>query len=131
MQPFFFSHPEMTDLNNRVRRAEDRARDTHGAVGDLQTQVKDLTRQADYLSCVVVALAELLRDRQGMPAEVINAKVREVEGRGTTVRREAKRCDACGRVSGPERAACMFCEAPFPKDVFLLERRPSSDAITR
>jgi hypothetical protein len=124
---------QLQELRSRVDGGEDKARETRGIVGDGQDQIKELTRQVAYLSAIVVALAEILRDQHKIPAELINSKIREVELRGTTVQRQSKRCGACGLVSPPECRACKFCSAPLPDDKLVCEGEtaPSSDAITR
>jgi hypothetical protein len=110
-----------------------RFREMRRDFGDAQAQVKDLTDQVERLTYTVIALAEILRDQHGTSAAAINSKISEVALRGDTLRREAKRCASCGRVSSPGRTACMFCDAPLPDEPFLPERHagPSTDAITR
>jgi hypothetical protein len=123
----------LLEMLRRFRDVADKSRDMRRDFGDVQAQVKDLTDQVERLTYAVVALAEILRDQHGTSAAAINSKISEVALRGETLRREAKRCARCGRVSSPGRTACMFCDAPLPDEPFMPEQHtgPSSDAITR
>jgi hypothetical protein len=106
-------------LQSRVRQAEDTAWDAQHGVVEQGLAVRELERQVERLTVAVVALAEILRDRHGIPDEAIEAKMREVEHRGVTLRPKAKRCGACGRVTSPWRTDCMFCGKPLASEPFL------------
>jgi hypothetical protein len=103
----------------RSRQAEDVAWAAQHSVREQELTVRDLEQQVERLTVVVIALAEILRDRHGTPDEVIEAKMREVEQRGASLHRKARRCGACGRVSSPERTECMFCGKPFAREPLL------------
>jgi len=104
---------------SRIRQAEDTAREAEHGVLDQGLAVRELERQVERLTVVVIALAEILRDHHGIPDEVIEAKMREVEHRGVTLRPKAKRCGECGRVNSPNRTDCMFCGKPLASEPFL------------
>jgi len=101
---------------SRINQAEDTASDARRSVREQQYAVTDLERQVERLTIVVIAMAELLRDRHGTPAEAIEAKVQEVEDRGATLRPRPKRCAECGRVSSPGHTNCMFCGKPLASE---------------
>jgi hypothetical protein len=103
------------------QRAESKAHKTRLDILDLETHVRDLTEHVEHLSAVVIALAEILRDNNLVRPEVIDSKIREIEGRGTLIRRQAKRCDACGRVSSPDRKDCMFCGKALPSEAPIVD----------
>jgi hypothetical protein len=86
---------------------------------DLETQVQELSLEVERLTFAVIALAEILRDQHGVSADVLDAKMREIEGRGANLRQQAKRCTACDRVNGPERSNCMFCGQTFPREPLI------------
>jgi hypothetical protein len=102
-----------------IRQAEDTASEARRSVREQEFAVTELERQVERLTIVVIALAEILRDRHGIPVEVIEAKLQEVERRGATLRPSPKRCGGCGRVSGPAHANCMFCGKPLASEPFL------------
>jgi hypothetical protein len=118
---FWASYPE-----SRIGQAEDAAAEAQDGIREQGFAVRELERQVGRLTVVVIALAEILRERHGVPDEVIDAKVREVERRRVSLRPRARRCDACGRVSGPERNDCMFCGEPLANEPLLpeAEQRP-------
>jgi len=117
----------------RIRHAEDTASEARHNVREQELAVTELERQVERLTIVVIALAEILRDRHGTPIEVIEAKMREVEQRGATLRPKAKRCDECGRVSSPGHKNCIFCGKPLPKEPFLpdpKQQHPGAEQVS-
>jgi hypothetical protein len=103
----------------RIHQAEDTASEARQRVREQETAVTELERQVERLTIVVIALAEILRDRHGTPAEVIEAKMQEVERRGATLRPRPKRCGECGRLSDPGHANCIYCGKPLASEPFL------------
>jgi hypothetical protein len=91
---------------------------------DLEREIRVLEQQVGRLALVSVALAEILRDHLGVSAELIEAKIREIDLRDGkldgTFRPSAKSCNECGRVSGPMSATCLYCGAPLPKESFVI-----------
>lgn len=103
----------------RIRDANEAATSAKSEAREQSYEIDQLDRQVSRLSTAVVALAELLQEHQGISTEVIEAKMREVEGREVSISPQAKRCLKCNRVSSPERTACMYCGKPLPSEPFL------------
>jgi hypothetical protein len=110
----------------RIRQAEDTASEARHSVRDQELAVTELEWQVERLTIVVIALAEILRDRHGTPVEVIEAKMQEVERRGATLRPRPKRCSECGRLSSPGHTNCMFCGKPLASEPFFPARNNST-----
>jgi hypothetical protein len=106
---------------SRIRQAEDTALEARHSVQEQELTVTELERWVERLTIVVIALAEILRDRHGTPVEVMEAKIQEVERRGVTLRPGPRRCAECGHVSGPAHANCMYCGKPLGSEPFLPE----------
>jgi hypothetical protein len=106
---------------SRIRQAEETASEARHGVRDQGHAVTELERHVEFLTIAVIALAEILRDQHDTPAEVIEAKMREVERRGATFRPMLKRCGECGRVSSSGYTSCMFCGKPLPSKPFLTD----------
>jgi hypothetical protein len=91
---------------------------------DLEHEVRVLEKQVGRLALATNAMSEILRDHLGISAEVIEAKIREIDMRDGkldgTFRQQAKTCKECGRVSGPMSATCLYCGTPLPKESFLI-----------
>ena len=91
---------------------------------DLEHEVRVLEQQVGRLALATNAMAEILRDHLGISADVIEAKIREIDMRDGkldgTFRLPAKTCKECGRVSGPMSATCLYCGAPLAKESFLI-----------
>jgi hypothetical protein len=114
---------EGTDMSLKSAIALDSAsqkarRDTR----ELEQEIRVLEQRVGRLSLASIAMAELLRDRLGIPGEVIEAKIREIDLRDGKEDRmyhpSAKTCQACDRISGPMSATCFYCGTPFPKESF-------------
>ena len=99
------------------------ARSAGRSIEDLQRSVHLLEQQVERLTLTAMAMAEVLRDRQGISEEELEAKVREIDLRDGRLDGKAspsvKRCGSCGRVSGPRRAACLYCGTDLPDESFL------------
>jgi hypothetical protein len=106
----------LMNQQTRIRHAENTAEEARDRVREQEFDVTEMERQVERLTIIVVALAEILRDQHGTPAEVIEAKVQEVERRGMSLRPRPKRCSECGRVSSPAYANCMFCGKPLASE---------------
>jgi hypothetical protein len=91
---------------------------------DLEQEIRVLDPQVGRLALASIAMAEILRDHLGISGDVIEAKIREIDLRDGeldgTFHPSAKTCEACGRVSGPMSATCLYCGTPLPKESFLL-----------
>jgi hypothetical protein len=104
---------------SRIREAEAMASEARAGVREQEVALRELERQVRRLTVVVTALAELLRDRHDTPAELIEAKIQEVEHREAPSHPGAKRCGVCGRLSSPEHTKCMYCDEPLATEPFL------------
>ena len=104
--------------------AERTARDAQTNVDGLQRRVKRLEEQVERLTLSSMALAELLRDRLGVPQAEIEAKVHEIDLRDGRLdgklSRPAPVCPGCQRANSPHRTACLYCGKPLPVDTALL-----------
>jgi hypothetical protein len=103
----------------RVNDVEATAGEAREGFQQQQSAVRDLTRQVERLTTVVIALAEILRDRYGIPIELIEAKIQEVEHRWAIPRPKTKRCGECGLVSSAARTNCMYCGKPLVSEPFF------------
>lgn len=124
--------------NRRIEQAAQEAADAKTAATkhaeNLRQDLQLLEQQVERLTLAVMAMAAILRDRQGISAEEIEAKVREIDLRDGRLDGKlspsVKQCDACGRVNGPRRTACLYCGANLPKESFLFgpEKAAAPDA---
>jgi hypothetical protein len=103
----------------RIRQTEATAGEARQGLQEQRFATRDLELQVERLTTVVLALAEILRDRDGIPLEVIEAKIQEVEHRGVIPHPKPKRCGACGQVSGPAHTSCMYCGKPLASEPFF------------
>jgi len=89
----------------------------------LEQEIRELKQQVERLMLASLAMAEILRDQLGISAEVIEGKIREIDLRDGKLdgklHPSAKPCGACGRISSPMHATCLYCGAPIPKDFLL------------
>jgi hypothetical protein len=94
------------EAQRRVRRLED--------------QIKALERQVGRLALASVAMQEILRDHLGISAEVIEAKIFQIDLRDGkvdgTFHQPPKMCADCGRLSGAAHATCVYCGKPLPQE---------------
>jgi hypothetical protein len=104
--------------------AERTARDARTTVDGLQRRVKRLEEQVERLTLGSMALAELLRDRLGVPQAEIDAKVQEIDLRDGSLdgklTREPPVCPGCQRTNSPQRKMCLYCGKPLPPGTNLL-----------
>jgi hypothetical protein len=112
---------------NQARQDASEARASVRSTGrdlqDLQGTVCLLEQQVERLTLAAMAMAEILRDRQGISEEEIEAKVREIDLRDGRLDGKlspsVKRCGSCGRVNGPRQVACIYCGTDLPGESFL------------
>jgi len=92
-------------------------------VDGLQRRVKRLEEQVERLTLASIALAELLRDRLGVPQDDIEAKVHEIDLRDGRLDGKLSRpgpvCPGCQRANSPHRTACLYCGKPLPVEGIL------------
>jgi hypothetical protein len=96
------------------------SREAQRHVRALEDQIRALEQQVGRLSLASIAMEEILRDHLGISAEVIDAKIRDIDLRDGKMNGmfhpSAKTCKECGRVSGPMHAICVYCGAALPKE---------------
>ena len=104
--------------------AQSTARNAQTNVDGLARKVKHLEEQVERLTLGSMALAELLRDRLGVPQAEIEAKVQEIDLRDGKLdgklSRPAPVCPGCQRTNSPQRSACLYCGKPLPMDTAFL-----------
>jgi hypothetical protein len=103
---------------------ESATRDAQRHARELEDQIRVLEQRVGRLALVSIAMEEILRQHLGISADVIEAKIREIDLRDGkldgTFRPPAKTCSHCGRLSGPTHASCVYCGAALPKESSLI-----------
>jgi hypothetical protein len=115
---------------DRIRRADETASEarteTRGAmreIEDLRQRVRSLEERAERLTLAAIAMAEILRDRDLLSEEEVEAKIREIDLRdgeldGKLATR-VQRCSKCDRVISRSRRACLYCGTPLTEGSVL------------
>jgi hypothetical protein len=109
---------------DRIRQADETAwearTESRGAireVEDLRQRLRSLEERTERLALAAMAMAEILRDRDLLSEEEVEAKIREIDLRdGELDGRLAaplQRCSKCDRVIGRSRRACLYCGTPL------------------
>jgi hypothetical protein len=123
--------------HGRIRRAQQdasgagaTARSASRDVAELQRSVQLLEEQVERLTLAAIALAEILRDRQGVSEEEMEAKLREIDLRDGQADGKlgpsTRKCEACGRPNGPRRRNCLYCGGQLPDESILFGTEPKS-----
>jgi hypothetical protein len=115
---------QIAETSTTASIAERTARDARTNVDGLQRRVKRLEVQVERLTLGSMALAELLRDRLGVPQAEIDAKVQEIDLRDGSLdgklTREPPVCPGCHRTNSAQRRMCLYCGKPLPAGTNLL-----------
>jgi len=103
--------------------AEQTARKTQTHVDSLERRLKRLEEQVERLRLArmalgTMALAELRRDRLGVPQADLDAKVEEIDLRDGKLDRKLSSplpiCPGCRRTNSPQRTFCLYCGKRLP-----------------
>jgi len=98
--------------------AEQTARKTQTHVESLERRLKRLEEQVERLTLGAMALAELRRDRLGVPQADLDAKVEEIDLRDGKLDRKLSSplpiCPGCRRTNSPQRTFCLYCGKRLP-----------------
>jgi hypothetical protein len=127
-----YQHARLKETQQEASRAQASARMAHEDVRDLERSLLLLQQQVERLTLTTIAMAEILRDCQGVSEEQIEAKVREIDLRdgkldgklGGKPAASTKACASCGRPNGPRRQACLYCGSVLPEDPFPFGGEP-------
>ena len=120
-----YQYGRIQEASANADAARSAARAADSDVRDLRGTIDRLERQVERLTLASLALAQILRDRMGVKEEEIEAVVRDLDVRdGKLDGRldqpvQVKRCEACQRVNGPQRHACLYCGKGLPHDSIL------------
>ena len=96
----------------------------------LQSKVSVLEQQCERLTLAAMAMAEILRDRLGVPEPEIEAKLTEIDLRDGRLdgqfRPMPEHCQKCRQKNAASRRHCLYCGAALTSSSFLFQANAGS-----